>query len=326
METMELRTRRGFLKAVGLGAATGVLGARASGAGTTWPVASRDAHLKETGLPDCWAALKFLGIDAMEVDIKDDLSCPALHHPTKKYTVANDDGIRQLADDLAAAGARVTAFCMHNHIDERLEEEVAMTAKLAAAAERLKVGVIRLDVVPRKLQPGEFLPFAIGACKRLCEATSGTSVRFGVENHGKITNDPAFLDRLFDGVGSDRLGLTLDPMNFYWFGHPLNEVYGIYEKFAPRAFHTHCKNLRYPEDKRNVRREMGWGYKDYAAPVYDGDIDFRRVAAILRKAGYRGDLCLEEEYLKIRKIPEAEQPAVLKREIALLREIAAGAC
>jgi sugar phosphate isomerase/epimerase len=115
-------------------------------------------------------------------------------------------------------------------------------------------------------------------------------------------------------------------MNFYWFGHPLNEVYGIYEKFAPRAFHTHCKNLRYPEDKRNVRREMGWGYKDYAAPVYDGDIDFRRVAAILRKADYRGDLCLEEEYLKIRKIPETEQPAVLKREIALLREIAAGAC
>lgn len=319
-----LATRRGFLRmAAGLGVAAGAT-AGCGSAGAGWPVACRDAHLKETGQPDCWAALRFLGIGGLEVDVKEDMSCPAMHHPERKYSLASDEGVRQFADDLAAAGASVTAFCMHNHLDERLEEEVAWTAKIVAAAERLKVGVIRIDVVPRKVPVGDFLPFAIGACKRLCEVASGTAVRFGVENHGKITNDPAFLDRLFDGVGSERLGLTFDAMNFYWFGHPLDELYAIYEKFAPRAFHTHCKNLRYPEDKRNIRREMGWGYKDYAAPVYDGDIDYRRVAAILRKAGYRGDLCLENECLKLRKIPEAEQPGVLRREIALLKEIARG--
>lgn len=322
MNTLERTTRRGFLNAIGLGAAAGVMGAKAVGAGTALAVACRDMHLRQSGLTDCWSAMKFLGLDALEVDIKEDLSCPGLHHPKKQYSVATDDGVKRLGDDLASANARITAFCMHNHLDERLEEEVAATAKLARAADRLKVGVIRLDVVPRKIAVAEFLPFTINACKRLCDAVSATAVRLGIENHGKITNDPAFLDRLFDGVGSDRLGLTLDPMNFYWFGHPLSEVYGIYEKFAPRAFHTHCKNLKYPEDKKNVRREMGWGYKDYAAPVYDGDIDFRRVAAILRKDGYKGDLCLEEEYLKIRKIPDAEQPEILRKEIEYLREVA----
>ena len=316
-------SRRSFLKTTAcLGAATGALRSRAAGAAKGWPVACRDAHLAQTGLPDWPSAMKFLELDSLEVDVKEDLSCPFLHHPDKKYTVATDEGIRHVGDDLAAANARVTAFCMHNRLDERLDDEVAATAKLVAAAERLKVGVIRLDVVPCKVPVTEFLSFAIDACKRLCKIAEGTGVRFGVENHGKITNDPGFLDKLFDGVGSDRLGLTLDPMNFYWFGHPLTEVYGIYERFAPRAVHTHCKNLKYPEDKKNVRREIGWGYKDHAAPVYDGDIDFRRVASILKKANYRGDFCLEEEYLRIRKVPEADQPEILKREIAHLREIA----
>ncbi|MCC6356584.1 MAG: sugar phosphate isomerase/epimerase [Verrucomicrobiae bacterium] len=307
----------------GLGAAAGgIAGCRSRPEG--WAVACRDAHLKETGQPDCWAALRFLGIGGLEVDVKEDMSCPSMHHPTKKYSLASDDGIGEFARDLEAAGASVTAFCMHNHLDERLEEEVAWTGRLVAAAERLKVGVIRIDVVPRKVPVAEFLPFAIGACKRLCDVAAGTAVRFGVENHGKITNDPAFLDALFNGVGSERLGLTFDAMNFYWFGHPLDELYGIYERFASRALHTHCKNLRYPEDKRNVRREMGFGYRDHAAPVYDGDIDYRRVAAILRKAGYRGDLCLENECLALRKVPEMERAEVLRREIALLKEVASG--
>lgn len=283
-------------------------------------VSCRDVYLKDTGKPDCWEALKFLGVDAIEMDVKEDLMCPAMLHPEKKYSLAAE-GLGLLADDLAAAGVTITAFCMHNHLDERLEEEVAWTRKVAAAAQRLKVGVIRIDVVPRKTPIDQFMPVAITACRRLCEVAAGAGLRLGVENHGKWTNDPKVLDQLFEGVGSDRLGLTMDPMNFYWFGHPLDDVYRLCEKFAPRAFHTHCKNLRYPEDKRNVRREMGWQYKECAAPVFDGDLDFRRIAGILRKAGYHGDLCLENESL--RRFPPDEQPGVLKRELDFLKTAAA---
>ena len=117
------------------------------------------------------------------------------------------------------------------------------------------------------------------------------------------------------------MGLTLDAMNFYWFGHPLKDLYGLCEKFAPRTFHTHCKNLRYPDDKQNAPRPIGWEYDKHAAPLYEGDIDYARVAQILRKANYAGDLCLENECLG--RFPKEQHPEILKQEVALLRKLAA---
>jgi hypothetical protein len=34
----------------------------------------------------------------------------------------------------------------------------------------------------------------------MCEIPEGTPIRFGVENHGKITNNPEFLHKLFNEV------------------------------------------------------------------------------------------------------------------------------
>ena len=84
--------------------------------------------------------------------------------------------------------------------------------------------------------------------------------------------------------------------------------------------HTHCKSIRYPDDKKNVKREIGWEYGKYCCPIYEGDIDFKRIAGILRKAGYRGDLCVEDESLG--RFPQAERGEILKKEIALLKRLA----
>jgi sugar phosphate isomerase/epimerase len=208
---------------------------------------------------------------------------------------------------------------MHNRFDERLKEELEWTGKLVNAAQELDVKVIRIDVVPRRTQREEFLPFAIRVCKQLCDIVEGTSIRYGIENHGSITNDPDFLQKLFDGVGSPRIGLTLDTANFYWYGHPLNELYKIFERFASRAFHTHCKSIRFPPDKKNTQRPMGWEYNKYSSPIYEGDIDFQKVVEILRKVNYQGDLCLENETLG--KYPETRHAEILKKEIALLRNL-----
>jgi sugar phosphate isomerase/epimerase len=285
-----------------------------------WPVAIRDAHLKITGEPDCWTAMKRLGVSGVEVELNEQLLCYSLYHPARPYRLDSADGIRALRDDLSARGVTLTAFCMHNRLDERLEQEVAWTRKVVAAAQQLGTQVIRIDVVPHQTPADQFLPVAIRACKQLCAVAEGTPVRFALENHGRVTNDPQFLNRLFDGVGSLRLGLTLDVLNFYWFGHPLDDLYAICERFAPRAFHTHCKSARYPADRRNTRRPIGWEYEKYAAPITEGDIDYTRVAAILRKAGYQADLCLENECLA--QFPAAERPDVLRKEIAMLQGLA----
>ncbi len=81
--------------------------------------------------------------------------------------------------------------------------------------------------------------------------------------------------------------------------------------------HTHCKSIRYPDDKKNVRRDIGWEYGKYNCPIYEGDLDFKRIVKILRKANYRGDLCVEDESLG--KYPENEQADILRKEIALLK-------
>ncbi len=299
-------------------AATGI-GTRAVAAepARSLTLACRDSHLKATGLPDAWTAMKQLGVAGVEVAVHDDLSCPGLYHPTRRYGIGTEDDRKLLQADVQAAGRVIAALCLSNRLDERLEEEVAWVRKVVQAALELKVNVIRIDVVPRALSKEAFEPFAIKACKRLCELVEAGPVRYGIENHGNTTNDPAFLDHLFDGVGSKQLGLTLDPCNLYWYGHPLGSLYGIYARFAGRSFHTHCKNIRYPADQREVRRPIGWEYDRYTCPLDEGDIDYAKVVSILRNAGYAGDLCLENECLG--KFPAAQQGAVLKREIAALR-------
>jgi len=318
-----LSSRRHFIETTALALSAGMLTSpRSLVAAETkkWPVGCRDSHLKVAGQPDSWSCMKALGAEGTEVSVGLDLSCANLFHPQRKYTVATPDGIKALKDDLSASGCRITAFMMSNRFDERLEQELEGARSLVKAAQALGVDAIRIDVVPRKLSGEQFLPFAIDTGKSLCAIAEGTPIRFGVENHGETTNNPLFLEKLFDRVGSEKLGLTLDCANFYWWGLPLKELYPTYEKFAPRVVHTHCKSIRYPPEKQNVQRAVGWEYGKYNCPIYEGDLDFKRIVGILRKANYRGDLCVEDESLG--KYPKDEQADILRKEIALLKGLA----
>ncbi len=317
-------SRRDFIagsSALLAGLGTASLAAAPAGPQPTRLVPScRDPHLKLSGEKDCWSALRKIGAEGVEATIGEDLSFPLLFHPDRKYSAATPESIRQVAADAAAAGQKITAFCMYNRYEERPEFEIEWGTKVARAAQALGVKAIRIDVVPHKLAKGEFLKSATRTLGKMLEATEATGVAFGIENHGNTTNDPAFLKALFAGVGSPRLGLTLDTGNFYWFGHPLSKLYDIFETFASRVFHTHCKNIHYPEAEREKQRPMGWGYEKYTCPIYEGDVDFRRLVAILRKGGYANDLCVEDESLG--HFPASERAGVLAKEIRFLKSLA----
>ena len=321
----ESYTRREFLNtssrlAAGAATASTLLGsATAAEQKPRLCLATRDAILRQTGQPDCWSALRSIGAEGVEATIGEDLSFPVLYHPQKKYSGATQSGIEQVAADLKAAGQKITAFCMYNRFDERPELEIAWGAKVARVALALGVKAIRIDVVPHKLPAGEFLDFSVAVLKKLLKATESTGVAFGIENHGDTTNDPDFLGPLFERVGSKRLGLTLDTGNFYWYGHPLSKVYQLFETFASRVFHTHLKSIRFPADQRERRRPRGWEYEKYQCPIYQGDVDFRRVVKILVGAGYANDLCVEDEGLS--RFPAAERGQVLAKEIRHLKEM-----
>jgi sugar phosphate isomerase/epimerase len=288
-----------------------------------WLATSRDVVARTTGMKDIWSALDAVGAEGLEIDVVGDMSLPGLFHSKIKYTLATTAGIEQLAADAKKAGKQITGFCMHNSFESQPDVEVENCARLAQAAQSLGVPMIRLDVVPSSLKRPEFLKLAVKTLKRIIQSTETTGMRFGVENHGNTTNDPDFLVPLFDGVGSERLGLTLDTGNFYWFGHPLSKVYEFVERFAPRVFHTHCKNIRYPAEEREKKRPMGLKYAEYGCPIDQGDVDYGRVVSILKKAGYHNDFCIENEFLS--RSPGADATKTLAREIEFLKQLRAKA-
>lgn len=320
MSKLATVSRRDFLQTTAASVLGVTMMSQTSLAAAKEIIAYRDHHLKDTKAPDSWTALKQIGAKGVEIWVDFDRSLPYLYHPEKTYSIKTKEDVQVLQADLKANGITATAFAMPNQFDARLADELAWVQDTVQAAQMLGTKAIRLDVVPNKIQDrDEFLKFAIDLGKQLDQIASGTGVRFGIENHGGTTNDPAFLDPLFDGVGSDTLGLTLDTANFYWYGHPLESLYGIYERFAGKVVHTHCKSINYPEDRRNVERPRGWEYGKYCMPIHLGDVDFQRVVSILRTANYTGDYCVENESLG--RFPEAERGEIMKQEIAYLANL-----
>jgi len=265
--------------------------------------------------------MRAVGVDGAEVTVNPDLRLPVLFDPAKTYSIATPESRKMLAEELRRHGKRITAFCLHSRFDERPEQEIELTITTARAAAELGAPAVRLDMVPRKINDLDaFLNFAVDTGRKIVEGTGDIAVRFGVENHGPVTNRPDFLRRLFDGVGSKRFGLTLDVGNFYWFGHPLSKVYDLCAEFAPWTCHVHCKNIRYPQADRERQRDMGHRYADCRCPIDEGDIDYARFAQVLRQHGYRGDLCIDDESLGT--FPKDQRGAILKRQVGFLQRIA----
>ncbi len=300
-------------------ARVGACPTRSSAGELVCPVTVRDAHLSETGAADSWAALKAVGADGAEVFVAQDLQCSYLFAPGEKFSIANAEAVRALGKRFADADKKISAFCLGTHYDKDPDGEVAFTMKVAAAAGELGVPAVRIDVLPREIKDDKkFIKLAADVGRRLVKETAGAEVRFGVENHGRFTNHVQSLRKLLVEVDDRRFGVTLDTANFYWFGYPLSTLYELYFEFAPLACHTHAKSISYPPREREKQRQMGWEYGKYCCPVYEGDIDFARVAAIFRERGFSGDLCIENESLG--RFPAEQRGAILKREVEHLRK------
>jgi sugar phosphate isomerase/epimerase len=312
MDAMSSVSRRAFLAALPAAASLSAAAAPRN------PVGCRDAMLKPLGEPDCWAAAKRVKAEVLEVLVDEKLGLPLLTN-AQPYSLTTPAEVARVAHDVAAAKVKISAFCVASRFDTRPDFEVEFLGKLAHIADGMGVRAMRIDVVRNRIPMEEFLASVVGPLKKLVASTSDTQVRFGMENHGNTGNDPAFLLPVLERVGSKRFGVTLDTGNFYWFGHPLSKVYELIEMVAPHVVHTHCKNITYPADKRDVQRPMGWEYAKYEAPVDKGDLDFKRVVAILKKAGYTGDLCVENETLG--RMPESERAGVIASEIAYLKQV-----
>jgi sugar phosphate isomerase/epimerase len=284
-------------------------------------VAMRDAMVPEAGTPEFFRGVKAIGVDSIEVEVARDLSTKQLRRPDgTPYSLTDYQEVDALRRRLGEEGLRVCAFLVATDFTAADAETVVdWAAAVCRRADEMGVPAVRIDPlsVDKSMSREEALTRLTWQLGWLLERTDGLRPAFGIENHGPFANDPDFLDRLLEVDDTGRLGLTLDTGNFYWFGFPLDGLYGLIEKYAPRVKHTHVKNINYPPQMANVRREVGVGYKEYCCALDEGNIDLARVVRILRGAGYDRDLCIENESLF--KHPTEKRAEVLRRDVAAVR-------
>jgi sugar phosphate isomerase/epimerase len=284
-------------------------------------VSTRDCMLPVMGKSNPRENLAALGLSAVEIAVAKPTKVSWIDADGKtSFDLALKADVVALQSAVKSQGVTIVAFLMGNDFSSAdLEGEINALVKTAQAAEAMGIPAVRIDMLPhtRGVDPEVFIKNCVAAVKRTLKETS--KVKLAVENHGNTSNRPEFLERVFGDTGDMRFGLTLDTGNFYWYGHPLDDVYKIMEHYASRVYHTHCKNISYPQEIRNTKREMGYKYGEYVAPIYEGDVDHKKVVAILRKAGYRGSMCIEDESLG--KFQGEQRKQVLVKDAEYLKSL-----
>lgn len=142
----------------------------------------------------------------------------------------------------------------------------------------------RGDQVPEDQWDGMMLE----AFKRCADFLESYNVRIALDNHGVSTNDGDWQLSLIERVGSSRLGVNLDTMNYRWFGHELDKIDHFYEILTPHVFHTHMKDGT--GSRQNYR----------GAALGEGEIHLDHALKCLTASGYNGAWTAEYEG------PEAE--------------------
>jgi L-ribulose-5-phosphate 3-epimerase len=131
---------------------------------------------------------------------------------------------------------------------------------------------------------------SIGAC---LPAAEKAGVMLCLENHWGLTTRPENLLRIYKAVSSPWLGINLDTGNF------ATDPYAGLEVLAPHAVIVQAKTY-------------------YGGGVwYTLDLDYPRIAAILRKAGFRGYVSLEMEGKEAAATAVPKSLAVLRSAFAV---------
>jgi L-ribulose-5-phosphate 3-epimerase len=115
---------------------------------------------------------------------------------------------------------------------------------------------------------------------------------------------PITMLRAIQDVGLDNQGVNFDCANLIMYGKA-NPVDAL-EVIGSHVQGVHAKDGRYPTNPRQLGEEV---------PIGQGQVDFPRVIASLKKLGYRGAITIERE------ISGPKQMADLKREKTYLEEI-----
>lgn len=292
---------------------------------TSNPIAIRDQIIPLAAGGSLFDVLRSVGVDGVECLVDPQEFLPYLRTPEAgAFHLRDEASIGALKQRIADEGVRICALLLATDFaGDHADQHVAWAARVVRAAKALGVPVVRIDpwTVKRDLPPAIVLESFIRRADALLRQTADTGVDLGMENHGNLFNDPEMVDAVLAALPDERFGLTLDTGNFFWWGFPASQVYELIERYAPRTKHTHLKNICYPPELAERRREIGFEYNRYCGPLGAGNLDLHRIVDLLRRGGYPRDLCIEDESLA--KTPEPERLNILRQDVQALRDASA---
>ena len=135
-------------------------------------------------------------------------------------------------------------------------------------------------------------PWVIESFEQVLPAAERCGVVLGLENHWGLGRTPEGVLRIVDAVASPWLQVTMDTGNF------LEDPYDRLEQLAPKTVFVQAKTY-------------------YGGGIwYTLDLDYDRIAGILRRRGYRGYVSLEFEGHEAPKTAIPKSLAMLRRALA----------
>ncbi|HOA75347.1 MAG TPA: TIM barrel protein [Phycisphaerae bacterium] len=294
-----------------------------------WEVTIRDPYLRDIGEDTVWAAAKSVGITRLECVLDENLACPyLLEKGAAPYRIDTEENRKILARKLESEGMSIGCFAMVVRLatpvdEQRAAEWIVRAAKAApgVGCRHIMLPVAIVDEKGEKVSDERFVTVGRRFVRALDRIAAETGVQLMLENLGHYWNRPEILLPVLRESEPDRVGLLHDVCNMYWFGHPLDKLYSLTQEVAPFVRCVHVKSVKYPTDRRNQQRSPGWEYIKYAEPVPTGDIDFGRILAIYARAGYVGDLCIEDDSLG--KFDAAGKKKAIADDVAFLQELIA---
>ncbi|MDI6828250.1 MAG: sugar phosphate isomerase/epimerase family protein [Armatimonadota bacterium] len=271
-------TRREFLR-LGVGITTGVVYSTNIANGAE-PISRKDGSVLKVGCA-AYSYRKYLTAKEQPITLEDFLDTAAevgcdgveitsYYFPnpvTKAYL--NNLKRRAFLLGLEIAGMSVrNNFCLPPG-DKRAAEVSAVCQWINRASE-LGAPCIRIFAGdPPKGTPNEDAARWVAECVDACaNAAEKNGVMLALENHGAFTGDVENFLTIVKAVKTDWFGVNLDTGNFRGV-----DPYRDIEKAAPYAITTHVKTTVSPQKPA----------------------DYKRIANILKHAGYRGYLILEYE-------------------------------
>jgi sugar phosphate isomerase/epimerase len=242
---------------------------------------------------DCAAKAKELGFDAIEYT--------DIFGRTYDDQVAYAKKIKEAADGAGIEiGSYVVSAALYKDTAEERKAEIEKVKRKLDIASILGAKIFRHDVLYATGKVGEsrsfglMLPYVADAAREISEYGKSLGIKTCTENHSFIAQDSYRMEQLFNAVNHDNYGLLIDIGNFVCADEDSLQAVS---RLASCAVHVHVKDFIIrdkPFSENGYFETRGCNYV-CGAILGEGDIPVKKCLAILKRAGYEGDLVIEYE-------------------------------